>query len=44
MEIVIGVTVYFVLLGGLMLFGKFLHDCDEVLHTLTTKGAAKRER
>ncbi len=31
MEIVIGVVVYFVLLIGLMLFGRFLHECDEIL-------------
>lgn len=31
MEIAIGVAVYLVLLAGLMLFGRFLHECDEVL-------------
>lgn len=31
MEIAIGITVYLILLAGLMLFGRFLHECDEVL-------------
>ncbi|MEW5798332.1 MAG: hypothetical protein AB1728_04945 [Bacteroidota bacterium] len=31
MEIAIGIVVYLVLLSGLMLFGRFLHECDEVL-------------
>ena len=31
MEIAIGITVYLVLLAGLLLFGRFLHECDEIL-------------
>ena len=38
MEIVIGVVVYLVLLAGLMLFGRFLHECDEVLENQFKEG------
>lgn len=31
MEVAIGIIVYIALLIGLMLFGRFLHQCDEVL-------------
>lgn len=39
MEIAIGIVVYLVLLAGLMLFGRFLHECDEVLESQFNKQA-----
>lgn len=41
MEILIGVIVYLVLLAGLMMFGRFLKECDEVLEKQFKEGQKK---
>lgn len=41
MDILIGVIIYLIILAGLMMFGKFLHECDEVLKDQFRKGQKK---
>lgn len=40
MGIILGIIIYLAVLAGFILFGRFLHECDEHLHRAFKKRSA----